>query len=108
MAGCYLKNGKIRETWGEDGADREFAAVFHLNANGEIKELSQFPALSEGEGALAYTGEFYIEPLEVQIEFLKAANAEKWLEALVLRHVDRVRQVSEDLFVMAVMEEVKQ
>ena len=56
---------------------------------------------TEGEGALAYAGEFYIEPLEVQIEFLKAANAEKWLEALLLRHVDRVRQVSEELFVIA-------
>ena len=77
------------------------ALIFHLTADGEMKELHEFPALSEGEGALAYAGEFYIEPLEVQIEFLKAANAEKWLEALLLRHVDRVRQVSEELFVIA-------
>ena len=76
MAGYCLKNGRIQEAWGEDAAGRELAA-------------------------LAYAGEFYIEPLEVQIEFLKAANAEKWLEALVLRHVDRVRQVSEELFVIA-------
>ena len=96
-----FKNGRIQEAWGEDAAGRELAAVFHLTADGEMKELHEFPALSEGEGALAYAGEFYIEPLEVQIEFLKAANAEKWLEALVLRHVDRVRQVSEELFVIA-------
>ena len=96
-----LKNGRIQEAWGEDAAGRELAAVFHLTADGEMKELHEFPALSEGEGALAYAGEFYIEPLEVQIEFLKAANAEKWLEALLLRHVDRVRQVSEELFVIA-------
>ena len=101
MAGYCLKNGRIQEAWGEDAAGRELAAVFHLTADGEMKELHEFPALSEGEGALAYAGEFYIEPLEVQIEFLKAANAEKWLEALLLRHVDRVRQVSEELFFIA-------
>ena len=95
MAGYCLKNGRIQEAWGEDAAGRELAAVFHLTADGEMKELHEFPALSEGEGALAYA------PLEVQIEFLKAANAEKWLEALLLRHVDRVRQVSEELFVIA-------
>ena len=73
MAGYCLKNGRIQEAWGEDAAGRELAAVFHLTADGEMKELHEFPALSEGEGALAYAGEFYIEPLEVQIEFLKAA-----------------------------------
>ena len=83
MAGYCLKNGRIQEAWGEDAAGRELAAVFHLTADGEMKELHEFPALSEGEGALAYAGEFYIEPLEVQIEF------------------DRVRQVSEELFVIA-------
>ena len=61
MAGYCLKNGRIQEAWGEDAAGRELAAVFHLTADGEMKEL----------------------------------------EALLLRHVDRVRQVSEELFVMA-------
>ena len=53
-----------------------------------------------------YTGEFYIEPLEVQIEFLKASDAEKWLEALILRHTERVRQITDDLFVTAEIKEV--
>ena len=101
MAGYCLKDGKVREAWEEDAAGRELAAVFHLTAQGEMRQLEQWPALAEGEGALAYAGEFYVEPLEVQIEFLKAANREEWLEALVLRHVDRVRQVSEELFVIA-------
>ena len=39
-------------------------------------------------------------------EFLKAANVRKWLEGLVLRHVDRVRQIGEDLRVLAEIEEV--
>ena len=48
----------------------------------------------------------YIELLEVQIEFLKASDAEKWLEALILRHTERVRQITDDLFVMAEIKEV--
>ena len=106
MSGYCLKNGRIQDAWGDDAAGQELAAVFHLAADGEMKELNEIPVLSEGEGVLAYAGEFYIEPLEVQVEFLKAANAEKWLEALVLRHTDRVRQVSGDLFVLAEIKEV--
>ena len=106
MAGYCLKNGRIQEAWGEDAAGRELVEFFHFTVCSQVEDSRQFPALSEGEGALAYAGEFYIEPLEVQIEFLKAANAEKWLEALVLRHTDRVRQVSGDLFVLAEIKEV--
>lgn len=105
---CYcLKNGTIREARREDAAGQEPAVVFRLTRDGEMEALHNIPALSEGEGVLAYAGEFYIEPLEVQIEFLKADHAKKWLEALVLRHVNRVRQVSEDLFVMAEIKEVE-
>lgn len=106
MAGYCLKDGKVREAWEEDAAGQELAAVFHLTAQGEMRQLEQWPALAEGEGALAYAGEFYVEPLEVQIEFLKAANGEAWLKALLLRHVQRVRQVSGDLFVAAEIKEV--
>lgn len=106
MAAYCLKNGKIQESLENDTAGREMAAVFHLTADGEMTELHEIPVLSEGEGVLAYAGEFYIEPLEVQIEFLKAANAERWLETLILRHTDRVREVSGDLFVMSEIKEV--
>lgn len=106
MTGYCLKNGTIRKLQGEDAVSRELTVIFHLAADGNMKELREIPVLSEGEGVLAYAGEFYIEPLEVQIEFLKADNAEKWLEALILRHADRVRQISDDLFAMAVRKEV--
>ena len=101
MTGYCLKNGTIQTLQGEDAVSRELTVVFHLT----MEELREIPVLSEGEGVLAYAGEFYIEPLEVQIEFLKAVNAEKWLEALILRHTDRVRQISDDLFVMAARKE---
>ena len=106
MSVYCLKNRKIQKVWENDIVDREMAVVIHLTVDGDMTELHEIPVLSEGEGVLAYAGEFYIEPLEIQIEFLKAVNAKKWLEALVLRHADRVRQVSEELFAMAEIKEV--
>ena len=53
-----------------------------------------------------YAGELYVEPLEIQIEFIKAAGAEHWLKALILRHTERVRQIAEDLCVMVEIKEV--
>ena len=54
-----------------------------------------------------YDGEFYVEPLEIHIEFLKDGRAQKWIEGLVLRHADRVRQIAEDLWVLAEREEAE-
>ena len=106
MSVYCLKNRKIQKVWENVVVDREMAVVIHLTVDGDMTELHEIPVLSEGEGVLAYAGEFYIEPLEIQIEFLKAVNAKKWLEALLLRHADRVRQVSEELFAMAEIKEV--
>ena len=53
-----------------------------------------------------YAGDFYVDPLEIQIEFFKAGSARKWLEALILRHTDRVRRIEDDLWVLAGVEEV--
>lgn len=105
MAAYCFKNGSIQEA-PCSGDSQDLTAIFHLSAEGTMVESRQLPVLSEGEGFLAYGGTFYIEPLEVQIEFLKAANGKQWLEALLLRHVERVRQVSEDLFVLAEIKEV--
>lgn len=101
-----LRYGRLAEAFEEDFADWEPAAIFHLTAEGALREASELPPLQEGEGFVMYAGDFYVEPLEIQIEFLKAANVRKWLEGLVLRHVDRVRQIGEDLRVLAEIEEV--
>lgn len=106
MSSYCLKNGKIREACENDADERKRTAIFHLTAGGEMERLSEIPGLLEGEGVLLYAGEFYIEPLEVQIEFLKASDARRWLEALILRHAERVRHVSEELFVLAMIKEV--
>lgn len=106
MAAYCFKNGSIQKAQCS-GDSQNLTVIFHLSAEGAMVESRQLPELSEGEGCLAYRGTFYVEPLEVQIEFLKAANGKQWLEALLLRHVERVRQVSEDLFVMAEIKEVE-
>lgn len=51
-------------------------------------------------------GELYVEPLEIQLEFLKAEDSRGWLEALVLRHTERVRRVDDGLWVLAGIEGV--
>ena len=101
-----LQYGRLEEAFEEDFADWEPAAIFHLTAEGALREASELPPLQEGEGFVMYAGDFYVEPLEIQIEFLKADNARKWLEALLLRHADRVRGVGDDLWVVTGIEEV--
>ena len=101
-----LRYGRLAEAFEEDFADWEPAAIFHLTAEGALREVSELPPLQEGEGFVMYAGDFYVEPLEIQIEFLKADNARKWLEALLLRHTDRVRGIEDDLWVLAGIEEV--
>ena len=101
-----LKYGKLQQAFEEDTAGQEPAAIFHLTADGALRKVLETPHLKEGEGVVMYAGDFYVEPLEIQIEFLKATNAQKWLEALALRHANRVRQVEEGLWVLAEIEEV--
>lgn len=96
-----LKSGRLQEVFEEDTTGQEPAAIFHLTADGTLQKVSEVPDLEEGEGLLMYAGDFYVEPLEIQIEFFKAANVREWLEALILRHTDRVRLIQENLWVLA-------
>ncbi|MEE1244020.1 hypothetical protein [Frisingicoccus sp.] len=107
MMGYGLMNGKLQDVFDGDTAGLEPAAVFLLNAEGVIQKIDEIPDLSEGEGLLMYAGDFYIDPLEIQIDFLKADHAKMWLEALVLRHIERVRHIGDDLWVVAQMREVE-
>lgn len=90
----------------EEPVGREPAACFHLAADGTLRAGSDLPPLQPGEGALRYAGDFYVEPLEIQIEFLKADSARDWLSGLLLRHTDRLRQLGDQLWVLAEIEEV--
>ena len=106
MAGYCLKNGRIAEGCSKEAADAKPAAIFHLSAQGILQTPGQIPELSEGDGLLMYAGELYVEPVEIQVEFLKTDNAERWLEALILRHTERVRKVENSLWIYAEIREV--
>jgi len=106
MAAYYLENGKIREADGVD-ASREAVEIYHLNANGEITAKGIVPDLNPGEGLLIHTEGFYVEPMEMQLDFLKAADAEQWLEYMALRHIERTRYIDDGLWVLAEMMEEK-
>lgn len=106
MAAAYcLKDGRLQPAGNEEPAGCSPTVIYHLDARGMLREAEQIPDLEPGEGLLLYAGEFYVEPLEVQIDFIKADSARPWLEALVLRHVERLRGISETLFVWATIEE---
>ena len=49
---------------------------------------------------------FYVEPLEIQVDFLKVVDAKRWLKYMVLRHIERARYIDDRLWVLAeIMEE---
>jgi hypothetical protein len=45
--------------------------------------------LKSGEGELWISGDLDVTPLEVELEFRKTGIARKWLENLIVRHVNR-------------------
>lgn len=107
MSICCFRNGSFCESFEEATAGPVPAAIFHLSTDGKAERLQERPQLEMEEGLLLVAGEFYVDPLEMEVEFLKAADARQWLEALLLRHVERVRSVGEDLFVLAQIGEVE-
>lgn len=106
MTGCCFKAGRLQDVLEEDLLSCSPSVIYHLASDGSLQNVSQVPDLSPGEGLLLYDGNFYIEPLEVQIDFIKAANPEQWLTALILRHIERVRQLPDGILLLAKMKEV--
>ena len=101
MAKYYLEKQTIYEA-----DDKNFIwplpdRIFHLEAEGLVRQVSEVPILGADEGLLLVKGELKVEPLEVQIEFIKASSAEKWLEGLLLRHAERTREFADSLWVLA-------
>ena len=78
----------------------EAAVFYHLMADGRLQKETSLPVLLPGEGSLVCCGDFYIEPLEIQIEFSKSDNATDWLAGLLFRHTERVRDIARELFVL--------
>lgn len=104
MTGYCLAGGVLRQACAAD-AGREGVRFYHLAADGRLSAPDAPPELAPGEGLLACTEGFYVEPVEMQVDFLKADHAASWLEKLAVRHIDRVRAVDEELWVLAQLRE---
>ncbi len=104
MAGYCLKNGTLQRACGMDEGMVP-AAIYHLSPDGSWRRMPDIPPLQEGEGLLLYAGDFCIAPVEIQVEFIKAADGKQWLQGLVLRHVERMRQIDNSLYALAEIKE---
>lgn len=100
MTAYCLASGQLRQACAADTA-REGGQIYHLTADGRITRQDVPPALQPGEGLLVCTEGFYVEPVEMQVDFLKAEDAAAWLEKMAVRHIDRVRCLDEELWVLA-------
>ena len=104
MAAYCLENGKIWETFEED-VSRDDVRIYHVSAEGKMEETETLPELTQGEGLFMHTEGFYVEPLEIQVDFLKSSDSRVWLEKMMIRHIDRVRYVDEALWAFAEIRE---
>ena len=104
MAGYCLKNETLQRACDMDEGMVP-AAIYHLSADGSWRRMPDIPSLAAGEGLLLYAGDFCIAPVEIQVEFIKAADGKQWLQGLVLRHVERMRQIDNSLYVLAEIKE---
>lgn len=95
-----LRNGRLMEDFEDNITYGEPMKIFYLSAEGEIRQESNIPDLENNEGIVVISGDFYVEPLEIQIDFLKSSDVYVWLEMLLIRHIDRVRFIDYDLFVL--------
>ena len=100
-----LAHGQVEESNWDRVKRNEHIIFYHLSAEGEIRRETEAVNLQNGEGLLACNEEVYIEPLEIQVEFLKARDAKAWLAALVLRHAERARKIDQDLFLQTEIRE---
>ena len=84
---------------------RDDVRIYHVSPEGKMEETETLPALTQGEGLFMHTEGFYVEPLEIQVDFLKSPDSRVWLEKMMIRHIDRVRYVDETLWALAEIRE---
>lgn len=107
MGRYCLKNGMLQPACSMDEGIAP-AAIYHLSADGSWRRMPTIPPLQAGEGLLLYAGDFCVAPVEIQVEFIKAADGKQWLQGLVLRHVERMRQIDPGLYALAEIKEEAQ
>lgn len=104
MSEYFLRMGKIDNAASHGGvASVAYNDTYVFDASGNIKEMSAGVLaaykLKKGEGELWVSGNFDVTPFEIELEFRKTGIARKWLENLIVRHVNRQRSLDDSLTV---------
>lgn len=94
MSECFLRVGKIDDAASNGGvASVGYNETYVFDASGNLKKMTAGALsayrLKSGEGELWISGDLDVTPLEVELEFRKTGIARKWLENLIVRHVNR-------------------
>jgi len=98
---CLYEKG-FRDVYpGNPVNDTKFTVC--LDENGKFLSGGKFCQPNEGGGYVAYSSGINVSPIEVQTEFLKADNAEKWLKGLVIRHVMHTGDIDTNEWIYAEM-----
>ena len=106
MSEFLLKMGKIDDAASNGGvASVAYNDTYVFDASGNLKKMSADALasyrLKKGEGELWVSGKLDVTPLEIELEFRKTGIARKWLENLIVRHVNRQKTLDNTLTVFA-------
>lgn len=104
MSEFLLKKGKIDDAASNGGvASVAYNDTYVFDASGNLKKMSADALasyrLKKGEGELWVSGKLDVTPLEIELEFRKTGIARKWLENLIVRHVNRQKMLDDSLTV---------
>lgn len=106
MSECFLKMGKIEDAASNGGvASVGYNDTYVFDCAGNLKRMSADALsayrLKNGEGELWVSGRLAVTPEEIELEFRKTGIARKWLENIVVRHVNRQRSLDRSLSLFA-------
>ena len=102
MREYFLRMGKIDDAASNGGvASVAYNNTYVFDATGNLKKMSagvlSAYKLKSGEGELWVSGALDVTPFEIELEFKKTGTARKWLENLIVRHVNRRRSLDRSL-----------
>ena len=98
--------GKIDDAASNGGvASVGYNDTYVFDNSGNLKKMSADALsayrLKSGEGELWVSGRLDVTPLEIELEFRKTGIARKWLENIIVRHVNRRHSLDGSLTVFA-------
>ena len=106
MSECFLKSGKIEDAASNGGvASVGYNDTYVFDRAGNLKKMSADALsayrLKDGEGELWVSGKLDVTPFEIELEFRKTGIARRWLENLIVRHVNRRHSLDKSLSLFA-------